>query len=61
MGIGRKVKRGMCWYPISVGRSYYNALNQFVVEIFRTEDKEIEHLLSMAVLYVSLLRMPVGD
>lgn len=44
MGIGRKVKRGMCWYPISVGRSYYNALNQFVVEIFRTEDKEIEHL-----------------
>ena len=42
MGIGRKVKRGMCWYPISVGRSYYNALNQFVVEIFRTEDKEIE-------------------
>ena len=44
MGIGRKVKRGMCWYPISVGRSYYNALNQFVVGIFRTEDKEIEHL-----------------
>jgi hypothetical protein len=24
MGIGRKVKRGMCWYPISAGRSYYN-------------------------------------
>ena len=44
MGIDRKVKRGMCWYPVSVGRSYYNALNQFVVEIFRQEDKEIEHL-----------------
>lgn len=44
MGVGRKVKRGMCWYPVDVGRSYYNALNQFVVEIIRREDKEIEHL-----------------
>ena len=44
MGVGRKVKRGLCWYPISLGRSYYNALNQFVVEIERREDKEIEHL-----------------
>ena len=43
MGVGRKVKRGLCWYPIHVGRSYYNALNQFVVEIERREDKEIEH------------------
>jgi len=25
------------------GRSYYNSLNQFVVEIERTEDKELEH------------------
>ena len=24
MGIGRKVKRGMCWYTISAGRSDYN-------------------------------------
>lgn len=44
MGIGRKIKRGMCWYPINVGRSYYNALNQLVVEVERREDKEIEHL-----------------
>lgn len=22
-----------CWFPIRVGNSYYNALNQFVVEI----------------------------
>ena len=44
MGIGRKIKRGMCWYPLNLGRSYYNALNQFVVEVYRTEDKEIEHL-----------------
>lgn len=43
MGIGRKIKRGMCWSPVNLGRSYYNALNQFVVEVYRTEDKEIEH------------------
>ena len=44
MGVGRKVKRGMCWYPVSIGRNYYNALNQLVVEVERKEDKEIEHL-----------------
>lgn len=43
MGIGRKIKRGMCWYPLNLGRSYYNALNQLVVEVERREDKEIEH------------------
>lgn len=44
MGIGRKVKRGMCWHPVRLGRSYFNALNQLVVEVERTEDREIEHL-----------------
>lgn len=44
MGIERKVKRGMCWYPISAGRSYYNSLNQLVVEVERQEDKDIEHV-----------------
>jgi superfamily I DNA and/or RNA helicase len=43
MGIGRKIKRGQCWYPVSTGRSYYNSLNQFVIEIERKEDKDIEH------------------
>ena len=43
MGIGRKIKRGMCWYPLNVGRSYYNALNQLVIEVERREDKDIEH------------------
>lgn len=43
MRIGRKIKRGMCWYPLNLGRSYYNALNQLVVEVERREDKEIEH------------------
>ena len=44
MGIGRKIKRGMCWFPLSVGRSYYNSLNQLVVEVERREDKDIEHV-----------------
>ncbi len=43
MGIARKVKRGIAWYPLSVGRSYYNSLNQLVVEVHRTEDTDIEH------------------
>lgn len=33
MGIKRKIHRGICWYPIEAGRSYYNSLNQYVVEI----------------------------
>ena len=27
MGVARKVKRGLCWYPVSLGRSYYNSRN----------------------------------
>lgn len=42
-GIGRKVKRGECWFPIVTGRRYYNSLNRLVIELWRTEDKEIEH------------------
>ena len=43
VGLGRKVKRGDCWWPIAVGRSYYNSLNQLVVEVSRKEDTDIEH------------------
>ena len=43
MGLGRKVKRGDCWWPLQVGRSYYNSLNQLVVEVTRSEDTDIEH------------------
>ena len=43
MGVARKVKRGIAWYPLNVGRSYYNSLNQLVVEVSRTEDTDIEH------------------
>lgn len=43
MGIARKVKRGLCWFPVTVGRNYYNSLNQLVLEVTRSEDTDIEH------------------
>lgn len=43
MGIGRKVKRGDAWFPVSVGQSHYNSLNQMTIEILRTQDQDIEH------------------
>lgn len=43
MGLERLVSRGMCWFPVRVGRSYYNSLNQLVVEVFRSPDIEDEH------------------
>ena len=48
MGIKRKIHRGICWYPIEAGRSYYNSLNQLVVEVVKKDhdeaDEDIEHL-----------------
>lgn len=44
MGIVRKIKRGLCWFPVSLGKTYYNSLNQFVIEVGRQEDKDIEHV-----------------
>lgn len=43
MGLLRKVKRGDAWYPLKIGKSYYNSLNQLVVEVHRQGDEEIEH------------------
>ena len=42
IGIGRKVKRGDAWWPLRIGKSYYNSLNQLAVEVFRTTDTDIE-------------------
>ena len=44
MGLQRKVKRGDAWFPLKMGKSYYNSLNQLVVEVYRQgDDNEIEH------------------
>ena len=42
-GLPRRIQQGLCWYPILTGRSYYNSLNQLVVEVSRTQDREVEH------------------
>lgn len=43
MGLRKRIVRGICWYPVALGRSYYNSLNQLVIEIERVEDRETEH------------------
>ena len=43
MGVQKKVRRGMCWFPLCVGRSSYNSLDQMVVEVSRTADTDVEH------------------
>lgn len=42
-GLQKRVAQGLCWYPVTPGRSYHNSLNQLVIEIERTENREIEH------------------
>lgn len=43
MGMQRKMKRGDAWFPLQVGKSFYNSLNQTAIEVFRTSDQDIEH------------------
>ena len=43
IGVTRKIKQGLCWYPLCLGRSYYNSLNQLVIEVERTEYTDTDH------------------
>lgn len=45
MGIDRKVRRGDCWFPVTLGHSYYNSLDRFVVEVLHTSvgEDDIPH------------------
>ncbi len=43
MGLQRKIKRGDAWFPIRLGKSYYNSLNQLAIEVERLDDNDIEH------------------
>ena len=43
IGVERNVKQGLCWYPVAAGRSYYNSLNQLIMEVTRSGDTDIEH------------------
>lgn len=41
--IEKKIQQGVCWFPLAVGRNYYNSLNQLVVELDRQEKCEVDH------------------
>lgn len=43
MGVERRIRRGMCWFPLRIGRSYFNSLDQLVLEVERTQALEVEH------------------
>lgn len=43
LGMLRRVKRGDAWMPLRVGKSYYNSLNQYCVEVFRQADDDTDH------------------
>lgn len=43
LGVQAKVRRGDCWSPLRIGRSYYNSLNRLVVEVSRTEQTGTPH------------------
>ena len=43
MGVERKVRRGDAWFPVQIGRNYYNSLNQMVVKVERKPGSDIEH------------------
>lgn len=42
-GINRKIRQGVCWFPLRVRKSYYNSLNQFTIEVERTEQLDTDH------------------
>ena len=44
-GVERRVARGDAWLPVTLGRTYYNSLNQLCVEVHRTlgEDDDGDH------------------
>ena len=35
MPLSVRLSRGLCWYPLELGRSYYNSLNQYVLAVSR--------------------------
>lgn len=44
VGVERKVRQGLCWFPVVSGASYYNSLNRLVLEVRRSGDAGRDHL-----------------
>lgn len=43
IGTKKAIERGLCWFPVKIGRNYYNALDRLVIKVVRTEQLDIEH------------------
>ena len=43
IGLARKVTRGDAWFPLHIGRTYYNSINQYCIEVSRKGDDVIDH------------------
>lgn len=43
IGVEKKIKQGTCWYPLSISKSFYNAMNLLAIEVFTNRDAEQEH------------------
>lgn len=54
IGLKRLAERGNAWMPIRISRSFYNSLNQRVVEITRSEsDSDDDHNFEYGLLSLS--------
>lgn len=53
-GILKRVRQGVCWYPVRVNGNRYNSLNQLTVEIEKAEPDDIDSVLNMGVRCVFL-------
>ena len=62
IGLARKVTRGDAWFPLHLGRTYYNSMNQYCIEVTRQADEEIDHNFEYgkAVVFFSA-EVPGGD
>ncbi len=61
MPIKRRIRRGICWYPVTAGRSYYNSLNQLVIEIYNRNDDEKDQDIEPAFEYGKPLQFFTDD
>lgn len=43
IGVTRLVEHGYAWWPIEIGRQYFNSINQRVVEIINNSSDDSEH------------------
>lgn len=60
IGLTRLVERGVAWFPLKLCHSYYNSLNQRIIEILRLEGSEIDHIFEFGKPIVFFTETSVG-